>query len=152
MYTLLFVFWLVLNGKLTAEILLTGIVLTVAIGALMYVLLGYTPAREWRFLKKVPLFFLYVFVLIWEIIKANAGMISVIFNKKRRIEPALVTFRTGLKTRFGRFILANSITLTPGTITIRVDGDRFVVHCLAPEFLDVSENSVFLRWIRRLEA
>ena len=67
-------------------------------------------------------------------------------------QPALVRFTTGLKTSFGRFMLANSITLTPGTITVKMDGDRLTVHCLKRSMLDTSPDSVFERWIRRLEA
>ena len=64
----------------------------------------------------------------------------------------LVTFRTDLKTEFGRFLLANSITLTPGTITVQVKGDRLTVHCLDKSMLDTSDDGVFQRWIRKLEA
>ena len=152
MYVLLFIIWLILNGKITLEILLVGLVLTIGIGALMKALFGYTPARELHFLKKVPLFAAYIVVLIFEIIKANLQMMLFIINEKRAIEPVLITFDAGLKTEFGRYVLANSITLTPGTITIRVEGDTMVVHALRADFLDVSENSVFLKWIRRLEA
>ena len=66
--------------------------------------------------------------------------------------PPMVTFRTDIHTEFGRFLLANSITLTPGTITIRVEGNELTVHCLDGAMLDLSENGVFQRWIRRLEA
>ena len=65
--------------------------------------------------------------------------------------PTLVTFQSGLKTDFGRFLLANSITLTPGTITVQVEGDTFTVHCLDKSMLDTSENGTFQRWIRKLE-
>ena len=48
-------------------------------------------------------------------------------------------------------MLANSITLTPGTISVNVKGDVFTVHCLSTAFLDVSENSPFIIYIKRLE-
>ena len=115
-------------------------------------LFGYTPRREWRIVKKIPLFMLYVFVLLWEILKANWAVLGFIVNEHRAIEPTLVRFTTSLKTRFGRFMLANSITLTPGTITVRMDGDRLTVHCLKRSMLDTSPDSVFERWISRLEA
>ena len=152
MYLLLYVFWLILNGRLTLEVVLLGLAVVAAVGALAWVLFGYTPRREWRFVRKVPLFVCYVFVLLWEILKANWAVIGFILNEKRSIEPALVRFTTGLKTGFGRFMLANSITLTPGTITVKMDGDRLTVHCLKRSMLDTSPDSVFERWIRRLEA
>lgn len=152
MYLLIFSFWLILNGKITVEICLLGIGITVLLGILMYVLFHYTPKREWKVLKKVPLFVCYVFVLLWQIIKANAVMLRCILGKKDAIEPTLVTFHTSLKTGFGRFMLANSITLTPGTITVKMEKDCLTVHCLRRSMLDASDNSVFVRWIRRLEA
>ena len=152
MYLLLYIFWIILNGKITLEICLIGVAATALIGLLMRVLFGYTLALDLRILKKVPLFICYIFVLIWEIIKASAAMFSYIFKEKETVEPVLVTFKPQLKTRLGRFILANSITLTPGTITVEADGENFTVHCLNRRALDVSPDSVFLRWIRRLEA
>ena len=152
MYLLLYIFWIILNGKITLEICLIGVAATALIGLLMRVLFGYTLALDLRILKKVPLFICYIFVLIWEIIKASAAMFSYIFKDKEKVEPVLVTFKPQLKTRLGRFILANSITLTPGTITVEADGENFTVHCLNRRALDVSPDSVFLRWIRRLEA
>lgn len=152
MYILLYLFWIILNGRVTAEILLIGLVLTAGIGLLVKVLFGYDIKKDLRFLKKAPLFAAYVFVLILEILKASLSTMKTIFGARKNIHPVLVTFRSGLKTDFGRFVLANSITLTPGTITIDIRDDVFTVHCLTPEALDVSENSVFLKWIRRLEA
>lgn len=152
MYILVYVVWLVLNGIITVEVCLVGLVLTALIAAAARVLFDYTPKREVRLLKKVPLFVAYVFVLFWEIVKANWEMFSFILNEKREIEPVLVSFDSSLKTRFGRFMLANSITLTPGTITVEQSGERFTVHCLKRDMLDCSPDGVFQRWIRRLEA
>lgn len=152
MYILLFGFWLLLNGKLTAEVCLLGLAVTAALAALEYALFGYKPSQELRAVRKAPLLIAYVFVLVWEIIKANLQVSKYVLFRKYKVTPRLVTFRTDLRTDFGRFLLANSITLTPGTITIRVEGDTLTVHCLDGAMLDCSENSTFQRWIRRLEA
>ena len=152
MYILLFCFWLLLNGRLTAEIYLLGLAVTGALAWLEYALFGYRPKQELRAVRKAPLFLAYVFVLVWEIIKANFQVSKYVLFQKYKIAPKLVTFRTDLRTDFGRFLLANSITLTPGTITVRVEGDKLTVHCLDGAMLDCSENGVFQRWIRRLEA
>ena len=151
MYLLLFLFWLILMGRVTTEIVIFGIGLTVLTGIMMYVLFGYTPKKEIRYLIRVPLFVVYIFVLIREIIIANINVMQVITNKEIKIEPTLVTFRSGLRTGFGRFMLANSITLTPGTISVNVKGDVFTVHCLSTAFLDVSESSPFITYIKKLE-
>lgn len=138
-------------GKVTTEIVIFGLILVLLIAIMMYILFGYTPKKELRYLIRVPLFIVYIFVLIREIIIANINVMKVITNTEIKIEPTLVTFHSGLKTNFGNFMLANSITLTPGTISVNVKGDLFSVHCLSTSFLDVSETSPFITYIRRLE-
>ncbi|MGM9604938.1 MAG: Na+/H+ antiporter subunit E [Faecousia sp.] len=152
MYILLFLFWLLLNGKLTAEVVGLGLVITVLMGALGWGLFGYSPARELRLMRKAPVFCAYIPVLFWEIIKAGLVVARDILFRRYVVTPTLVTFRTDLKTDFGRFLLANSITLTPGTITVQVEGDKLTVHCLDKSMLDTSPDGTFQRWIRKMEA
>jgi len=152
LYLFLFLFWLIVNGKITKEIVLFGLGLTALFALLIKQLFDYNIKKELRILSKLPIFFVYIFVLLWEILKANVSMMRLILHKDYKIDPVIVTFHSGLRTGFGRFILANSITLTPGTITVRQTDDNFTVHCLHPSMLDVSENGVFIKWIRRLEA
>ena len=151
MYIILFLFWLLLNGKVTSEIVLLGLAIVAAMGLLEYWLFGYTPKMELRLIRKAPIFCAYAPVLFWEIIKAALVVARDILLRRYVVTPTLVTFQSGLKTDFGRFLLANSITLTPGTITVQVEGDTFTVHCLDKSMLDTSENGTFQRWIRKLE-
>lgn len=152
MYVLLFCFWLLLNGNVTLEIVLLGLAVTALMALLEYTLFGYTPKTEGMLLRKAPVFCAYIPVLMWEILKAGWAVSKVVLFRRYKVTPALVTFRTNLKTEFGRFLLANSITLTPGTITVQVKGDRLTVHCLDKSMLDTSDDGVFQRWIRKLEA
>jgi len=151
LYLFLFLFWIIANGKITMEIVLFGFGITAALALFMKLLFSYTIQKEIRVLKKLPVFVIYLCVLVWEILKANVIMAGYILHKDRKIDPVIVSFQSGLKTALGRFILANSITLTPGTITVEEQGDHFTVHCLHRSLLDISEDSVFIRWIRRLE-
>lgn len=152
MYVLLFCFWLLLNGNVTLEIVLLGLAVTALMALLEYTLFGYTPKTEGMLLRKAPVFCVYIPVLMWEILKAGWAVSKVVLFRRYKVTPTLVTFRTDLKTEFGRFLLANSITLTPGTITVQVKGDRLTVHCLDKSMLDTSDDGVFQRWIRKLEA
>lgn len=151
MYIILFLFWLLLNGKVTSEIVLLGLAIVAAMAVLEYRLFGYTPKKELRLIQKAPVFLAYVPILFLEIIKAGLVVARDILLRRYVVTPTLVTFDARLKTDFGRFLLANSITLTPGTITVQVEGDRFTVHCLDKSMLDTSENATFQRWIRKLE-
>lgn len=152
MYLLLFALWLLLNGKVTLEIILFGIGIIALLALLCYVLFGYTPKKELRLYRKVPLFFCYLGVLLWEVLKANFTVLGIILNKKKKITPALVTVRVDLRTDFARYMLANSITLTPGTITVETDGNEFAVHCLSAEMIEGIETGSFVRLLRKLEA
>ncbi len=150
MYLLLFVLWLVFNGRITPEILLIGLGLTGALGVLSWALLGYTPRHELRLLRRVGLFLVYLAVLFRQIVRANLSVVGRVLRPKR-IDPALITFRVSLRSEFARFILANSITLTPGTLTVQSRGEELTVHCLHPELLEGIEEGVFVRLLRKME-
>ena len=70
----------------------------------------------------------------------------------RVVEPALIEFETHFKNDISRFLLANSITLTPGTITVAVKGDRFIVHCLDRTLAEGIESSVFVKLLEKIES
>lgn len=93
----------------------------------------------------------YVFILIKEIIKANFEVIRMITSSRYEIEPAVVRFKTDLKTTPARILLANSITLTPGTITVLLEEDEYVVHCLDKSLAEGIDSSVFVSLLRKME-
>lgn len=151
MIFVLFALWLVFNGKVTLEIVLFGIVLSAAVYWFCCKFLEYSPKRELLALRLLPQGIGYFFVLVWEVIKANCGAINLIVSPKYEVEPVLVTFRTDLKTDLARTVLANSITLTPGTITVELTEDEFKVHCLDKEMAEGLEDSVFVRLLMKME-
>lgn len=151
MYLLFFLFWVIFNGQLTFEIGMIGIF----VAALLYVFIcrfmGWSPKKDILMMKYTGIMFCYLFVLLWEIIKANMDTVKMIFTSRYEREPVLVTFHTTLKSPVLRVILANSITLTPGTITVSLEGDTFVVHALDKDFAEGIEDSVFVKWLQRAE-
>ena len=151
MLVFLFALWLVFNGKITPEIVVFGIVLSVAVYLFCWKFLEYSPKRELLALRLLPQGIGYFFVLVWEIVKANCTAISLIVSPKYEVEPLLVTFRTELKTDLARTVLANSITLTPGTITVELTDEEFKVHCLDKEMAEGLADSVFVRLLAKME-
>lgn len=151
MYTLILLFWIILNGKITTEILVLGLVFTCLLGLLEKYLFGYNLKKEISFLKRIPLFIWYIIILIKEVINANISMMRIDIDESVKIDPILIKFHSGLKTSFGNFVLANSITLTPGTITINTEGDEITVHCLREDMLDTTKNNVFIKLIKKME-
>lgn len=152
MVFLLFIFWIILNGKITPEVVIFGLVLTALIAVLRRILFGRTLKDELRALRKSPYFAAFLAVLLWEILKANLKVMRMIPRGEKRLKPVLVTFRTDLKTDFCRFLFANSITLTPGTITVEAEEDVFRVHCLEETLLDTSDSNRCLKLLRKMEA
>ena len=68
------------------------------------------------------------------------------------MDPVIVRFQTDLKSDAAKVALANSITLTPGTITIGLEGDELIVHALDAELIEGIDESVFVRLLRKMEA
>ena len=102
-------------------------------------------------MKKSGYFFRYILILIREIFKANMAVIHLILPDREEVEPVMSSFHTDLKTDMAKAILANSITLTPGTITVSMEENELVVHCLDKSMADGMEDSVFVKMLEKLE-
>lgn len=76
---------------------------------------------------------LYLAWLLGQILKANLAVIEKVLSPRRAIDPALVQVKTNARSDLGRAFFANSITLTPGTVTVDVEGDLLSVHALERE-------------------
>ena len=150
MFLLLLLFWIVLNGKITLEILLTGVVLSAALCWVSGKLCGWS-FRELQMLALLPRLVRYFFLLLWNILLSNLLVIREALRPRVHIAPSIVTMRTPLKGGLTRFILANSITLTPGTITVRIDDEHMVVHALNEKASRELSHSPFIRELEKWE-
>ena len=150
MFFILYILWIVFNGKITFEILWLGALICGGIYLLCWKFFGYNIKKEWLYFKKTPLVFRYLFVLFWEIFKANLVVVKLVLSGKK-VYPALVEFKTSLRSEAAKFILSHSITLTPGTITVELKDDTFVVHCLDKSMSEGMEDSSFVELLKKLE-
>ncbi len=77
----------------------------------------------------------YMVWILYKIFQANIHILRLALTPGdlKGVEPSLVRIKTNLKTDFGKYILANSITLTPGTITVLIEGDELLVHSISQE-------------------
>lgn len=151
MFLLLFAVWLILNGKVTLEICLLGLVISAALFYFSSRFMGYSLKKELLIFRLAPLCVHYFWVLVKEIVKANVCVLKIILSPELQPEPAFVYFDTELRTGMAKMILANSITLTPGTITVSVEGGHYLVHCLDRELAEGMEASVFVRLLTEME-
>ncbi len=152
MFFLLFALWLILNGRVTLEVCLFGLAISALIYLFMCKFMDFSVKRDLRLISKVGYAAAYFFVLLKEIFVSNFKVMAIILFKRIPITPALTEVRVELRSEMAKTILANSITLTPGTITVKVEGDVFTVHCLSAELLDGIEDSTFVRLLKKMEA
>lgn len=151
MAILLFALWIILNGHWTTEIAVTGAVLTVMIYLLCWKFMDYSPKREWRIFCRLPAVLGYVLWLIGEVFRAAWSVLKLIWTPGQECEPQLVSFTPDLKTGWGKTILANSITLTPGTITVGIRKGKYLVHALDRDFAEGIDNNEMLQRVQKLE-
>lgn len=152
MYLLFFIIWVILNGRLNLEIAVFGLVISTVIYGFMCKFMDFSIKKDLIIARELPLFIQYIFILIWEIIKANIEVLKIVFSSKYDFDPEVIKFKTKLKTKTARAILANSITLTPGTITVSLIEDEYVVHCLDKDFGEGIEASIFETRLEKMEA
>lgn len=123
--------WLLLSGHYTALLLTLGAVscfLVVCIARRMDVVdrEGHPIDLSLRLLAYFPW-------LAWEIIKANIAVAKLILNPRMPISPTVFSVRASQPDDLGKVIFANSITLTPGTVSMSIDGDQIQVHAIDRE-------------------
>lgn len=149
MILFLWALFVALNGRLTLEIALFGAVIAAAVFMFMCAYLDWSWKRELGLLRRGPALCRYCAKLWVEIARANLATLRQVYSR-RAPQSAIVTLRPDLKARWQRQILANSITLTPGTITLECDDDRLVVHCLDASMAEGLEDSGMERDIREM--
>lgn len=150
MPVLLFILWIILNGRITLEIILFGIAVSALVSLFSMRVLGWRPSTDAAIITNAAVLTLYFLNLIWEIIKASASVMDLLISRGRQPDPVIVEFDSEFTSSFVNVLLANSITLTPGTYTVFHKKNHFAVHCLIPEFAEGIEDSSFVRILRKL--
>ena len=149
----LFALWLLLSGHYEPLVLALGALSTVFVVVTAERMKNMrvseepslTPAFVIRFVAYVPW-------LIKEIFVANVMVARTVLSPRLPISPTVVHFRGAQRTDLGRFVYANSITLTPGTVTVDVRGQNLTIHALMRSAVDGHEERAMVRKVARLEA
>jgi multicomponent Na+:H+ antiporter subunit E len=143
-------FWLVLAEKITLEAVCIG----AGICLWTYFFNGEYPIeipKKFFALRGMQYMFVYLFVLSREIITANVQVAQVVLSRNISITPDVIQFQTKLKSELTKTILANSITLTPGTLTVLMEQDLLTVHCLQKDYAQDVLNSKFEKILLKIE-
>jgi multicomponent Na+:H+ antiporter subunit E len=152
LFATLFLFWLLLNGSLATDTLLVGAVASLAIAVLFRD--GFSFFTEIRPSPAALVAgFGYFGYFFRELVRSNFRLAGIVVSPRLPINPGIVKVRTRLKSRMGRLMLANSITLTPGTLTVELDGEWLYVHWvdIASEDIDAATASIVSGFERYLE-
>ena len=150
MFVVFFVLWVVFNGKLNAEIAIFGVILSALVYLFSCKFLGYSFEKDKKLFRLIPAAVRYLWLLICEIVKSNIGVIRVVYSRKMEIKPQLVTFSTPLKGTF-KSVLADCITVTPGTLTVTSEDDKLTVHALDAGFADGIEDTAFQKQLLEMQ-
>jgi len=135
-FTIAFIFWILLNNTLDPMILGIGALLSLGISLIfcsrcdVFSELKLTPAA-------LIYTFIYIIVFLYELIKSNLDVARRVITPALPIKPGIVEVKTRLRSKMGRMILANSITLTPGTLTIDMVEDTLYIH-----WIDVKTENI----------
>ena len=148
-----FSLWVIFNGRITFEIIIAGVILSLMLDVFVKKILRirFTGASFFRIVNLMPQILVYILVLLIEIIRANFAIIKLVLAPEIEVEPCIVKFNTSLKTEAARIALANSITLTPGTITVSLEGNELLVHALNRDIAHGIEGSIFEKLLTRME-
>jgi multicomponent Na+:H+ antiporter subunit E len=127
----MFGFWILLSGKFDLFHLTLGVLSSALVSFLSADLFMYDQGKN-RLSTGIR-FLLYIPWLLYQIVLSTLHVTFLALHPKMkdRIDPTIVTFKTKLKTNIAKVALANSITLTPGTITIRIEDQVFYVHAIS---------------------
>lgn len=154
LFILTFVFWLLLTFDLSLANLIAG-----GAAALVTSLLftKYFFHRVIKFIQPVRYFWLLVYLVIftWECIKANFDVAYRVLHPAMPIKPGIVKVKLDLHSDFAKTMLANSITMTPGTISVDIIDDNLFVHWIYvssedPEVYSQKIAGKFEKYIKKI--
>ena len=138
-FILTFAIWILLTWSLDIQIIIAGLIASVIVAFMFHDILPkeyqvfISPVRIFWFLIYVPVFFYYV-------VKANLDVVYRALHPQMPIKPGIVKIKTKLKTASGITALANSITLTPGTLTVDLTDDGYLyIHWINVKSDDVDQ-------------
>jgi len=138
LFVFLFLLWIALTSSLHLPEVAVGVSVSFVLSLFLshyYLRLGIPP---WG-IKRTIFLFIYFIILFKEIVKANLDVAYRILHPRMPIRPGIVVIKTKLKQDLAKMILANSITLTPGTFTLDILGDNLLIHWINVKTENIEE-------------
>jgi len=148
-FVLGFIIWMLLTWSVDVQVVVAGLIASAVVAILFHEIL---PKEHLVFISPIRLFWVLVYlpVFFYYVMKANLDVVYRALHPKMPIKPGIVKIKTNLKTESGITALANSITLTPGTLTVDLTDDGFLyVHWINVKSDDVEQATKLIA--RRFE-
>ncbi len=141
-------FFLILSEKIS----MTNIIFAGFVGLLVYKLnepdgeLG----RNINF-KSIPIWTIFVSMLFFEVVKANLQVAKIALSMDMKLDPKVIVYESRISDHWLLTILANVITLTPGTMSVDICGNKLKIHCLNQEYADGVNSMVLEKLLFKIE-
>jgi multicomponent Na+:H+ antiporter subunit E len=153
-FIVFFLFWVAFTSSLDPQELGVGALVALIIAVLAGKEITEDGMKNFSF-HRIQYTIRYIFVFIWEMIKANVDVAKRIIQPTIPINPGIVEVPTKLKSNVAKLALANSITLTPGTLTVDIIDDKLYIHWIDVKSENPEENfktisSVFEKYIKEI--
>lgn len=130
LFVLSLAFYLVLAGTVDAFEVVTGVATAAVVAVTFRRVTFETSPRLGRSSRRVGRWCLYVPYLLWEVARANLAIAAIVLHPRLPVDPKLVSYPTALEGELALTTFANSVTLTPGTLTVDVEDGTLLVHTL----------------------
>jgi len=154
LFILSLIFWLLLTFEFSVPNIIVGVVASI-ICALFFGRVFITNTYKLLQPHRYFWFVIYLFIFIWECLKANLDVAYRVLHPAMPIRPGIVKVKTTLKSDMAKMLLANSITMTPGTISVDIIDDNLYVHWIYirsedPEIYTGIITGAFEKYIKRI--
>jgi multicomponent Na+:H+ antiporter subunit E len=154
LFILSLIFWLLLTFEFTVPNIIVGTVSSI-ICSLFFGKVFVTNVYKLLQPQRYFWFIIYLFVFIWECLKANLDVAYRVLHPAMPIRPGIVKVKTTLKSDMAKMLLANSITMTPGTISVDIIDDYLYIHWIYirsedPEVYTGMITGAFEKYIKRI--
>ncbi|MFO7982586.1 MAG: Na+/H+ antiporter subunit E [Desulfuromonadales bacterium] len=153
-FFIMLVFWVIMSGMFDGFHLTLGVISSLLVAFFSHELLFFGERGWGSRLRDVGRMVLYLSWLFWEIVLASLQVAWIVLHPRMRdlIDPQLIHFQSSLKRPFSRVTFAQSITLTPGTITVGLYNDEFTVYALTRSSAESLPGDMERKVARALEA
>ena len=145
----LYAVWLLWGGLYKTPVLQLGILSCVLVAWLMMRMAE--PGQQkysWRLLYRLPHYWLW---LLWQMVISNLQVLRLVLGPRSALSPVIVEVDAQASNKFALALLGNSITLTPGTLTIDIDGNRIIAHCLTAAAAQSLQAGTMARRVARVD-